>query len=1068
MAALLGTLAVAQTTQGIISGRVVNSQTGRPIPKALVRYANAATGASGTGATDEAGYFCLPLLSPGSYSIHVDAESYQSQGAADLRLDVAGALDIDFRLRPLNDIWERGEYRSIFLPGSKTILTFYGPDVDTSRSTAVEVPRASSARLESTMSEVILPGQLAMLPLAGRDVYTLLVTQPAVTADTTTARGLGLSVSGQRPSSSNFLLDGLENNNHLVTGPLTAIAPEAIQEYRISTNNYSAQYGRTSGFVANAITRAGTSEWHGIAYAYLKNEVLNANTFQRNLGGLPRAAAKELEPGYQVGGPLVWRERLFVSSAFERLRSRTIQSPVALQFPTLDMLAFTDPGGLAYKLLSAYPPPQLRDGGRLTASRTLVPPLSVDRSLALERLDYRSPAGAHRITGRVALARLSRPDFIWSPYSDFTSGMKHNSVSAGVDYVQSWSAAFAHEAKIGYQVEELRWDRAHPEIPTLVSLDATMLPGSPVFYAYRNRNRGWEVSDNLIWTRGRHILTAGGGLFIRATDGYMSPGRDGQYLFRSALFFAIDQPSRFSAAVDRTALPEVRLPDFNRRYRSRSSFAFAQDTFHVLARLTLNYGIRLERYGSPRNVGTTKDALVTFGSRQSFAEHLAAAGLSQDSSDERLFGPDTNNVAVRFGFSWDASRDGRTVVRGAYGTFFDRAFDNLWQNLRLNNLILPTIEITEVQPNYLAPVASVLSRYTGPLAADFPSLTLIDPGLRTPYSHSYFAGVQRTVTERFVVEANGLGALGRRLVTTDVVNRPFRGFTGSGRLNPELPDVLYRAGQGLSSYYGLALIGRYRGSRAQVQAAYTLSHAIDLQSDPLEGEFFDLSFTRVTSGTGRTGSSFARESDASADRGNSDFDQRHNVVLMSWFELPAPAHRTHWTLPLRNWQLGLLAAFRSGFPYTVHAPSAASSGTGQILNNRADVLDPDRAVLESPVPVTGGQRLLDRAAFGQPGAGQLGNSGRNAFRGPGLYNLDVSIGRSFGLPPLGDSGMLNVRADVFNLLNHANLNNPDSLISSPAFGVAYYGRLGRESTFPAFAPLNEGARTVQLSLRIQF
>src|SRR5687768_7206385 len=125
--------------------------------------------------------------------------------------------------------------------------------------------------------------EISWLPLAGRDTYTMLVTQPGVTSDAATARGLGLSVNGQRPSASNFLLDGLENNNYLSSGPLTAAVPEFVQEYRISTNNYSAQYGRTSGFLANAMTRSGSNAFHGFGYLYFKNEALNANDFQRNL-----------------------------------------------------------------------------------------------------------------------------------------------------------------------------------------------------------------------------------------------------------------------------------------------------------------------------------------------------------------------------------------------------------------------------------------------------------------------------------------------------------------------------------------------------------------------------------------------------------------------------------------------------------------------------------------------------------------------------------------------------------------------------------------------------------------
>ena len=154
------------------------------------------------------------------------------------------------------------------------------------------------------MSQVVSPVEIQQLPLAGRHVYTMLVTQAGVTADTTTARSLGLSSNGQRPSASNFLLDGLENNNYLVTGPLTSIAPEATQEYRVSTNNFSAEYGRTTGYLSNAITRAGTNNWHGTGYFNLKNEALNANDFQSNLVGRPRTPLKEIQTGLWVGGPI--------------------------------------------------------------------------------------------------------------------------------------------------------------------------------------------------------------------------------------------------------------------------------------------------------------------------------------------------------------------------------------------------------------------------------------------------------------------------------------------------------------------------------------------------------------------------------------------------------------------------------------------------------------------------------------------------------------------------------------------------------------------------------------------
>ncbi len=248
---------VSQTTQGLISGRLLNSVTGQPVGAASVTYSSSTSNLAGSARSDTAGYYYLPLLSPGFYRILVEHESYQSQEVQELELTVAARIDLDFRLRPLNDVWEAGEYKSVFLPGAKTIVTFYGPDVDPSKSGSFEAQQGRRAALESTVSEVIDSAEINNLPLQGRDVYTMLVTLPGVTSDAAIGRGLGLSINGQRPSASNFLLDGVENNNYLITGPLTTLAPEAIQEYRVSTNNFSPEYGRTSGFVANAITHFG-------------------------------------------------------------------------------------------------------------------------------------------------------------------------------------------------------------------------------------------------------------------------------------------------------------------------------------------------------------------------------------------------------------------------------------------------------------------------------------------------------------------------------------------------------------------------------------------------------------------------------------------------------------------------------------------------------------------------------------------------------------------------------------------------------------------------------------------
>ena len=326
-------LGLSQTTQGLISGQLADSVTGRPVIAASVFYSSATSNLAGTASSDASGYYYLPLLSPGTYQIRVTSPAYQSQEIQELDLTVAARIELDFRLRPLSDVWESGQYKSVFLPGQKTIVTFYGPDVDPSKSGSFEAQKGRSEPLESTVSEVIDSAEIENLPLQGRDVYTLLIIQPGVTSDSATGRGLGISVDGQRPSSSNFLLDGLSNNNYLITGPLVTVAPEAIQEYRISTNNFSAEYGRTSGFLANAITRSGSEQFHGVAYFYLKNEALDANAFQQNLIGAPRPSDKQLQPGFVVGGPIL-KDRLFFSSAYEYFRSRGQGNPYTFLLPT--------------------------------------------------------------------------------------------------------------------------------------------------------------------------------------------------------------------------------------------------------------------------------------------------------------------------------------------------------------------------------------------------------------------------------------------------------------------------------------------------------------------------------------------------------------------------------------------------------------------------------------------------------------------------------------------------------------------------------------------------------------
>jgi hypothetical protein len=930
------------------------------------------------------------------------------------------------------------------------------------------------------VSSVIDSGQLDGLPLLGRDVYTMLVTEPGVTSDAATARGLGLSINGQRPSASNYLLDGLENNNYLITGPLVTVAPEAIQEYRISTNNFSAEYGRTSGFLANAITRTGSNQFHGTAYFYLENDILDANGFQENVLGISRRPLKQVQPGFVATGPVL-RDRLFFSSSYEFLRNRSEADPATYLLPNtkLFLSALTNPDRRASDLITKYTTPytEVATSNPFLNSATISQPGGQDRHLAVERLDQTSRDGRNRVMGRLLLSRVTEPDFIWTPYPDFISQLHQNTYAIGGSYLRQIRPSLTNEVRLSVSSDDLSWNRPHPEIPTLASFDGTTLPGSPAFYEYRNKNNTQEILDNVILNRGRHLITAGAGLLFRSSDGYLTAGRDGQYIFSNILSFGQDHPQFLSASINRLGTP-LTQPNFDRTFSYKQSFLFAQDTFKLSQRLTLNYGIRYERFGGPSNTGAAKDALVQLGSGSTLAAQIAGAtlGTSQGGSDQQLFGTDSADFGVRVGASYDLTGTARTLLRGAYGIFYDRPYDNLWENLRNNSIVLPTFTLnTATFYDVLTPLSKVLPAFAGRnYSIYFPSMTLINPDLKNGRVHSYFAGVQHRFSDALTVEVNGLGSYGRQLITTDIVNRNESVAASScqpldcTRYNPNLPNISYRDSNGSSDYNALTALVRYRGSRGFFQSAYTWSHTIDTQSDVLTGDFFNLTFASAAGGTSAlTPSTYAQQFNQAADRGNADFDQRHNFVTQGyWTPAPLLVRRKVGVL-LRDWNFGTLLAIRSGFPFNLRGVSPAVQSGGVLIGNRPDLINPAQVYLSQPQPVQGGVRLLNAGAFSATPAG-LGNVGRNALTGPGFYNLDLALGRSIPLPWLGEGARVNLRADLFNVLNHANLGNPVTLVSDPNFGIATYGRQAAQSGFPAVTPLNETPRQIQLSVRVQF
>jgi hypothetical protein len=550
---------------------------------------------------------------------------------------------------------------------------------------------------------------------------------------------------------------------------------------------------------------------------------------------------------------------------------------------------------------------------------------------------------------------------------------------------------------------------------------------------------------------------------FRFNSGYLTAGRDSEYVFQNAVAFAFDQPSYLYTTIGR--LTGAPLTNYNQSFRYTQSYFFVQDSFRVTPRLTLNFGIRYENFGAPSNTSSTPDVLLSLGTGGDFTTRLANAALAAQSPGQPLYNSDNKDWAPRFGFSWDPfGKSSKTLIRGGFGIFYDRPFDNLWQNLRNNAGYLSSFNLSGTV-NYLQPVGNTIKGMQPSFqggASSFPNLTLFDGNLKNGYTQTSFLGVQRQLGENVTIEVNGTSALARDLITTDLVNRQFTTTFGFGYPNSNLPLISWRSSQGLSDYYALSTLVRYRVGTLMLQGAYTWSHSIDNQSDPLTGDFFNLSFSSITSGSSGPIATFNRQYDSNGDRGNSEFDQRQNLFLIGIWQ---PVSR--WRAA-NGWRFAYLAAFRTGTPYTVNAASGVPDSGGVFENQTANLLNPSLARYTQPLPGPGGVYLLNPAAFSQPGDNFVGTVGRDEFTGPGLYSVDVSAARSFAVPKLREGTAITLRADFYNVLNHANLNNPDSLITDQNFGLATYGRQGTPSGFPATAPLNETARQIQLLFRLTF
>jgi hypothetical protein len=750
---------------------------------------------------------------------------------------------------------------------------------------------------------------------------------------------------------------------------------------------------------------------------------------------------------------------LFASGSLELLRFRSRNDPQTYALP---------PAGMGGQLLRMYPPP----GAGLV---TLAPPVESDGARGLARLDY--VLGTHRFFARAVVFRQRQPFLLYNPYAGFSSPFHQGAASVGAGWTWQKSPAVTHELRVGRTGSLASYDRPHAEAPRLTVNETVtgpdgvrypvLLPGSQSTFGYRDRSRNREAADNWTWVRGGHIWKFGGGVMYRHNEPAFTADRDGDYLYLSLAGFAADTPYQLVAAHDGATKSLAPVP-YGRQYRAWQANWFAQDSWRAGERLTFHYGIRYDWFGGPVNTGPVKDRLIALGPGSTLAAQLGSAHyLALPGGDQRLFDTGRGDWGVRAGVSYSR---GNTVLRASYGIFYDRPFDNLWQIVSINRQVADTWRFSHPVSVLSPPLAAA---QTGMLqsSTQFHAPLLFEAGIRDPRVQSAFAGMEHRLADGLVLDVKGLVSHGARLWTTDIVNRVFSlpdYANNLGRYSADFEDINYRQDAGVNDYAALAAALRVRRGGVTGQVSYTWGHAIDNQSDALAGAFVDYNQAGLARKQALAyRAAFTTQFASAADRANADFDQRHNLVFFGTYQIPAALLRGAAGALLRGWRVSAVGAVRSGLPFSVFTYDLTQNSQGLLTNQRADLVAPDLVFRPPAVNVTGGKQLLNLDAFRVRTADSVGTLGRNALPGPGLVSADVSIARTFAAR---ERVRITLRADLYNALNHANLNNPNSLLIDDAagFGQALYGRRELNSGFPVATPFNETARQVQVFLRVEF
>jgi Carboxypeptidase regulatory-like domain/TonB-dependent Receptor Plug Domain/TonB dependent receptor len=1047
----------AQSYTGSITG-IVTDPNSAVIANANVSLTSVETGLTRSAISNGEGEYIFTSLPPGSYTLRISVEGFSAREIR-VQLSVSQQLRLDAQLK-------------------------VGGTVETLDVIAGEGGVAVETQ-NSQLSNVVTERQVKDLPLISRNPYDLVALSAGATDGPDKGsgfeRGSGFAINGQRSQSGNFILDGGENNDTFSALPGQTVPLDAIQEFRVQTNNYTAEYGRGSGFVANVITKSGTNEFHGTVYEFNRNSALAANDSFHNANNIEKPFFNRNQFGVSGGGPVIKNKTFFFGSA-EWLRIRSsVDTPFFV--PTPQLLAASS--SATNSIFSQSPAPAITGTEFITAgelgldgltSATGAPiaastPLFGQVTIPIPRdAGADLPQNTFLWTGRVDHAFSDRTSLFgryayersdglvgtnsFSPYDGFSTGVNERNQNLTLQLTRTWSPRVVTESRFVYnRLRENQPLGAAPVSPTFSITDviasqtngdivlpgyfatASTLAAAIPFGGPQNLYQGFST---LSWQLNNHTLKFGGQYIHIRDNRTFGAFQNALADFTSVQDFIRGNVRNYQIAVDPGGrFPGEALdapftaPSFTRHYRYNEVAWFAEDTYKITPRLTLNAGLRWEYFGVLHSPGQERalDANFYYGEGSNLIEQTANGRFDltiNQTGDlkNRLYRPDYNNFAPRIGLAYDLFGDNKTVLRAGYGIFYDRNFGNVLFNVIQNPpnyAVLVTGDangpdtITANVDQYAA-----LASLSGQSYAS--SARALDQNMRTAYANVWNVNLQHELKNNFVVTMAYAGSNGIKLYSLNNVNRIGSGVLlgREGRLNPNISSINIRSNDGHSNYnsFQASVDSRYiKSAGLQFRAAYTWSHAIDNASSTF-GDSYLLS--RVGAGVFGSQDAF----NPAADKGDADFDVRHRFVTSFNWDIPFAKNLNNGILKtaFNGWAMNGVLSFRTGIPFTVFDTGQDDNVGQQTIRPRVTGAVPGKLSSLMPSPDRGGTfdyidltGLSSTPSVNGPFDGTLG---RNTFRAPGFQTWNVSFFRNINIT---ESKKLQFRAEFFNLFNHANL-----------------------------------------------